>query len=177
MCSSDLTPLNDGSRDWNLETIQPFSNYSPPVAAADDGSIKIDGCEMTPSLMLRHLDMDNLLATAASLMLTDGEMAPAEYQLLKDYAAARHYDEKRLQCLIESIKEHTLEITLPEERENQEFFLRCLIRMSLADGKVTAEEQKLLSQIAAEMNLTDYELKLKINQERALLYRLARNRK
>ncbi|MDD3118736.1 MAG: TIM44-like domain-containing protein [Victivallales bacterium] len=174
-CEYCHTPLNDGSRDWVLTAIRPFGSCrSDNIMAAETTTADRLEADDFQSGIVHYPDLDQLLALAAAAMLADGEIAPKEYQLLQSYAAARHYDENRLQRLIASVKEHTLTIALPEEREQREFLLLCLIRMCLADGKVTGSERNFLQQIATKMGLSDYDLTLRIKRERLALYRQAR---
>ncbi len=180
-CEYCHTPLNDGSHDWVLETIQPFSGYpSNRSSYADEvfvaQMVTDREAEMNRMLMFRQCDIDSLLAAAAYMMLSDGEIAPEEYSLLKNYASQRNYSEERLKKLISSVQENTIEVKLPENYIDQEFFLRCLIQMCLADGKVTLQEKKLLNEIGAAMNLTSYDVQLKIGEERSCMYRKAKGR-
>jgi uncharacterized Zn finger protein (UPF0148 family)/uncharacterized tellurite resistance protein B-like protein len=171
-CEYCQTPLNDGSRDWVLENIDIFNG--PRLTSSVKEDIPAD---MYSGInFMNDGDALSLIACAASMMLADGDVDKRERKLLDKYAALRSVGQEQLEQLLASVREGTMNVTLPEDRNTALYFIRCLTLMCLADGKVTKEEREFLHRVADHAGIPVDEADDVISAERKKLYNIARGR-
>ena len=170
-CEYCHAPLNDGSRDWVLADIRNFSGYAEAPDAAGDatGTAEAPDAAFSGIGFLDEKDGDSLIAAAAKLMLVDDEINPQEEKLLQRFAQQRKMSPQRLKSIIESVKSGDLEIVLPSQRAAALYFLRCLILLCLADGRIVPAERKLLCTLARQINIPFKEVELLIREEKQRL--------
>jgi uncharacterized tellurite resistance protein B-like protein len=163
--------LNDGSRDWVLEEITYFKGYTEQPSP-------YQALEQTPfhdsTQSLSKFDNETIMSCTVAVMLIDGNIDDKENKLLQKMAANRKVTPERLNSIIESVKEHGLHIPNPKSRDEAHEFLKCMVRMCLADGKVTSQEKQLIKQLVSRMNYTDIDIDLMIKKERNSLYKAAK---
>lgn len=167
-------PLNDGSHNWTLRDIRAFSGYpqlEAPFEYARAASHIIDPAKMT----LSDFDSESLMACAAGVMLADGEIDAKEQKLLSQMAQARGISQQKLDMIIKGIKSEGLHIPNPNTPQAAKEFLRSMVRMCLADGKVTKDERNLIKQLVPKMNYTDLDIDMMIKEERRNLYLQAKS--
>jgi tellurite resistance protein len=172
-CEYCRAPLNDGSRDWVLDDIRPFSGY--PRIETDEAAHNIYSrpSEISGKVRLDCIDADAVLGCAAAIMMSDGEIDDKETELLKSFAQSKKVSGERLALIIDSVKAGTLECSLPEGPAAKEF-IRAMVLMCLADGKVTSSERRMLESFAAKLSIplnTVYEM---MRKERSALFKKVR---
>ena len=169
-CEYCHTPLNDGSRDWVLDDIRPFSGYPRVETEEVTHNIYSHQSEVSDKLKLDCVDADAVLGCAAAIMMSDGEIDEKETELLKSFAQSKKVSEERLNLIIDSVKAGTFEFSLPEGAAAREF-IRAMVMMCLADGKVTSGERRMLESFATKLSIplsTVYEM---MRKERSALFK------
>lgn len=169
-CEYCHTPLNDGSGDWVLDDIRPFSGYPQIEMEEAAHSIYSQPSEVSDKVKLDCIDADAVLGCAAAIMMSDGEIDDKETELLKSFAESKKVSSERLALIIDSVKAGTFECSLPEGAAAKEF-IRAMILMCLADGKVTSSERNMLESFAGKLSIplnTVYEM---MRKERSALYK------
>ena len=161
--------LNDGSRDWVLSDITFFSGY--PQQKSNYESMQH---EFTNTTALGRFDNETIIACSAAVMLIDGNISEKESTLLQKMAANRGITPEKLNTIVATLKEHGLHIPNPKNREEAHEFLKCMVRMCLADGKVVSQEKQLITQLVSRMGYTDIDINQMIKKERAELYKTAK---
>ncbi|MDD5727952.1 MAG: TIM44-like domain-containing protein [Victivallales bacterium] len=150
VCAYCQTPLNDGSHDWILNDIRIFSGF--PAVAENENTIYAGGIELPDADTLAIPDSDSLISGAVAMMLADGQIAPAEYELLSRFAEARKIPVGKLAGIIDSVAHGTLKPIVPEDPVQGEIYLRAMATMCLADGKISAMETRLFYDLGAKIN-------------------------
>jgi hypothetical protein len=69
-------------------------------------------------------------------MLADDGIDDKEIELLRSFATAKKISAERLIMIIDSVKAGTFECSMPDTPQAAKEFLRAMILMSLADGKL-----------------------------------------
>lgn len=172
-CEYCHTPLNDGSRDWVLDDIRQFSGYPQIEMEEITHNMYSQPAEVSDKVKLDCIDADAVLGCAAAIMMSDGEIDDKETELLKAFAQSKKVSGERLTLIIDSVKAGTFEFNLPEGAAAKEF-IRAMVLMCLADGKVTSSERRMLESFAAKLNIqlnTVYEM---IRKERSALFKKVR---
>ena len=171
-CEFCGSPLPTSDATWRLSAVTPFYLYSDgvrrersPEQGAGSGQV-----DRLPVMSIEATEQ--LLLCVIGVMGADGEVSPKEQSLLQAMAARRGIPAERLQILQARVGEDG-EIRAIEagEAEVNRAFLRALVRMCLADGKVTRQERQLIKALVAHMSYREADISQVINQERATLYR------
>ncbi len=170
-CSYCGIPLNDGSVDWVLSKIQVFSGY-PAIShyeAFQRTPVQTEGVPV-----LSQFDNESIISCAAAIMLSDGEIDEREQTLLEQMAYSKGVSQQKLAMIVKTVQERGLDIPCPQSTEAAKEFLRCMVRMCLADGKISSSEQVMLKNLVSKMGYTDIDVNMMINKERSKLYSHAR---
>ena len=162
-------PLNDGSRDWNLEKVQHFNGY-PQFNSQYESLIQKPTNVVGSTPVLSKFDNESTIACATAIMLADGEIDPNEQKLLEQLSDTKGITPEKLSMIIKSVKENGLHIPNPESKEAAQEFLRCMVLMCLANGKVKQSEMTILKKLVSKMGYTDIDINMMIKKERANLY-------
>ena len=179
-CEYCNTPLNDGSRDWILHDIRNFTGYPPAndalahLLTAEEESYYVGNYEYEEGHSIPTPDGEMLVAGAAAIMLADGEIHHEEWELLEEFANNRNITGERLKLIIESVKEGTIQLTLPEDKVMQESFLNAMTTMCLADGSISSAEYRLLYQIGEAMGYSKTDVREIVSQLRKNLLEQAK---
>ena len=163
--------LNDGSRDWVLEEITYFKGYTQHTSQYQS----LENIDNTQTLS--KFDNETIMACTSALMLIDGNIDEKENKLLGKMAVNRGISSEKLNSIVESVKEHGLHIPNPNSREEAHEFLKCMVKMCLADGKITTQERQLMKQLLSKMNYKDIDIDQMIKKERNTLYKSAKQLK
>ena len=99
-------------------------------------------------------------------------MDPKEQALLQAMAARRGIPAARLQALQARVEvDGNIRAIEAGDVETNYEFLRALVRMCLADGKVTRQERQLIGALVEHMAYREADISLMITKERSALYR------
>lgn len=164
-CAYCAKPFNDGTRDWILVEVVPFGRWKRPSASNVPAPPPMPG-----------LDWDQGVAPAeaaavlARAMFADGEVSPHEHRFLLEYGRARGLDGERVAQIVASAQGGLLDAPRPADGGQAEAMLRGLIRMSLADGRVTDGENAALAAFGRRFGLHHNDVKQMVDEERGALY-------
>ena len=154
--------LNDGSQDWVLESVQRFSASRITTRA-------VDGIERA-SLVSPEL----ILSSMTKAMYADGEVDDKEMETLKSFAARRNISDEQLNAILETVKSDQDTLPVPGNKNEAREILGAMARMTLADGKLSRDEKNLLQAFGESQGLVWADVKLIISQQKAKLYREAK---
>ena len=163
--------LNDGTRDWVLADITFFAGY--PQHQSNYEVLQHEYSK-TASNPLGKFDNTSILACSAAVMLVDGNISEKERSLLQTMADNRGITSDKLDIIIATITEHGLHIPNPKSRDEAHEFLKCMVNMCLADGKITSKEKQLITQLVSKMGYTDIDINQMIKKEKTELYKTAK---
>ena len=177
--------FNDGSRHWVLVELLPASAWKRPqprvaagVAAAGASSSTGDGPPATAAPAdygwTGPLSADAALRVMAAAMAADGEIAPEETRYLETFARRRGVPEATTAQLIAAARAGRIETPAPQSRAEACAFLRGLVLMSLADGKITRQERRAIDACAQGLQLGPGDVDDLIARERDALYKSAK---
>ncbi len=151
-------PLNDGSQDWVLESVERFS-ASRITAKAVDG---IERAALVPPELL--------LSAMVKAMYADGEVDEKEMKTLSSFAENRNIKSEQLTEIINTVKSGQDTLPAPGNQGEAREILAAMARMVLADGKLTGTEKNLLQTFGESQGLVWADVKLIISQQKAKLY-------
>lgn len=162
-CAYCGKPLNDGSKDWVMTGFVPFGEWRRPAGAsrrAQPAGAGVDwGSVFSPA---------EAFAILAQAMLADGEVSLAETSFLQAYAASRGLPAARASDIVAAAKAGILDAPRPANEGQADAMLRGMIRMSLADGVVTAEERSALDSFAVKNGLAGEVDRLVLEEREAM---------
>jgi len=161
--------FNDGSVSWVLDGMQPFGMWqrpAPPAAPPDEKPGLDWGDDLPPA---------EAVSVLAAGLGAQGTVDPREKAFLLAYAARRDIEASRAEELLQAALAKRLDVPLPADGTEAESILRGLIRMSLADGRITDEERALLAAFAGRVGLFPKEVDAMIAEERAALHAKAKD--
>lgn len=151
-------PLNDGSQDWVLDSVNRFS-ASRITAKAVDG---IERAALVPPELL--------LSAMVNAMYADGEVDNKEMKTLSSFAAERHISEEQLNEIIDTVKSGQDTLPTPSNQREAREILAAMSKMVLADGKLSGNEKNLLQTFGESQGLVWADVKLIISQQKSQLY-------
>ena len=82
--------------------------------------------------------------------------------------------QQQMQEAFESAIDGDIELPIPDTREESNVYMKQLIQISLADGRLSSEEQRLLYDYGQRMDYTKSEVRHAIAREKRELYQEAR---
>jgi predicted lipid-binding transport protein (Tim44 family) len=156
--------LNDGSQDWVLASIEHFSASritSQAVAGLERAAL------VPPDLMLSAM---------ASAMYADGEIDDREMELIRSFAESREIPREKVQAIMSSLQQGTGQLPKPSGPAQARKVLEAMARMTLADGRLTGGEKKLLYAFGSSCGLSRADVNLTVAAEKKKLYREAKRR-
>jgi Tim44-like domain len=174
-CEYCQTPLNDGSRDWILHDIRVFSGF--PAISEKEESIYVNNIELPGGAIIPEPDGELLISGAVAMMLADGEIDPAERSLLTEFAEARNISPSRLELIIKSVSDGTMEPKLPDDPPLCVAYIDAMATMCLADGKINPKEAELLYSLGIRMGFDKTQVRNFIKQLRQDLLEKLKNAK
>jgi uncharacterized Zn finger protein (UPF0148 family)/uncharacterized tellurite resistance protein B-like protein len=163
--------LNDGSRDWVLSNITFFSGYPQHKSHYESMEREFSN---SGSNALAEFDNEAIIGCSVAVMLIDGNISEKENNILQNMAKKRGISQEKLNSITATIQEHGLHIPNPKTKNEALEFLKCMVRMCLADGKITSQEKQLIKQLVIKMDYTDIDIEQMIKKERTQLYKDAK---
>ncbi|HXS99810.1 MAG TPA: TIM44-like domain-containing protein [Elusimicrobiota bacterium] len=160
--------FNDGSVSWVLDDMQPFGMWMRPQApaAAPDEKPGLDWGDDLPAA--------EAVSVLAAGLAAQGVVDAREKAFLLAYAARRDIEASRAEELLQAALQKRLDVPVPTSGAEAESILRGLIRMSLADGRISDEERALMSAFGGRVGLTAKDLDDLIKEERSKLHAQAK---
>lgn len=160
--------LNDGKHCWVLTDVLPRSSTAAQDllrqaagAAAGDGGMTLPRATAAMGWVIK-------------VAMADGVLDPREEAVLYQIAQKRRVPRQQVQALIEAAKAGQSALTEPAGRDEANAWLDLMIEASFADGKMSAEEMRVLKGLAIKQGFTQLEFDLLVNRVRARLIQAAR---
>lgn len=156
--------FNDGSVSWVLAELVPFGMWRRPEAAATapDEAPGLDwGDDLPPA---------EAVSVLAAGLGAHGVVDPREKAFLLAYADRRGVEASRAEAMLQAALAKRLDVPVPTSGPEAESILRGLIRMSLADGRISDDERALLAAFGGRARLSAKDVDAMIKEERAALH-------
>jgi uncharacterized tellurite resistance protein B-like protein len=152
-------PFNDGSRYWIVASAVPFSEWKAPSASG----------EPQPRWST-SLSPHDAVAALVWAMMADGQVDPRELNFARSFADANGVSRTELGELVRSAQAGQLQLPQAKDPEQAEQVLVGLIRMSLADGSISPEEQDAIQAYAAQFGITQDDVRQMIQEQKAAMF-------
>lgn len=165
-CEYCGTAFNDGSRQWTVVDIAAIGFWKRPEAGAPGPAIDADWA--------RELAPVDSLALLVAAMSSDGEIDAREQALAEAFARSRSIRPETAAAMISSAKQGQIFLPKPENASQARACLRGLAQMSLADGRVSEEEIKLMTAFGAPFGFNEGDVWAVVKEERTALFRQAK---
>jgi uncharacterized tellurite resistance protein B-like protein len=114
------------------------------------------------------------LAWMISVMLADGQIDARERRALDRIAADHHVDAEELETMMHAAMQGQLQSPQAASSDEARAWLRGMIQIALADGKIHREESRLLRMMAGRVGLNEYDVRQMIKREWSETYTAAR---
>ena len=157
---------------WRLSAVMPFYLYADGARRERSTPLSAGATRHDRLPVMTTEATERLLVCVIGVMGADGEMDPKEQTLLQAMAARRGIPAARLQALQARVEvDGNIRAIEAGDVETNYEFLRALVRMCLADGKVTRQERQLIGALVEHMAYREADISLMITKERSALYR------
>ncbi len=169
-CSYCGIALNDGLKNWVLDSIEPYK-YEDYHDAISEAKAKLPDVIEAP---LYNIPIEEVIAAMILVMDSDGKRDIKERETLLKMANKLNVSQKLFNSIENHVKNNPdFKLDLKNHKETHEV-LRQLIRLALADGNVCAAERKAIKNLLSDDNITDSDINMMINTERKYLYKQAK---
>jgi tellurite resistance protein len=168
--------LTDGSHDWVLDSVGPFTpqivarptDESPRLATVVPATVG----GAAPPRRLPTAEVS--LAVLARVVAADGQIDPRERKALVALGARRNLSPDQVEAILNTAAAQEIELPVPGDSRQAGDYLKQMVEMSLADGNISAPEQKLLMHCARQMNLSPEDVRLEVARQRRERFQAAR---
>ena len=169
-CEYCGTPLNDGTGDWVLASIIPFSSL------AQHQNLYKAKTETTSTLFASDENLsasqnEKILFAMVAILFADGVADPKEIKMLEEFSDSRDVSRQKTQQIINTVREGNIEIPTPTSSEEAHVLLKGMVLMCLADGKVDKSEMQMIEKLMSKTSFSSYDIKQFIAKERMKLYK------
>lgn len=173
-CDYCGTVMNSGEKDWVLEDVV-FSNDSNVrkliMSLKTAGTIDKPKAYSTFKSSVSGLEMTRW---AIGMMLADGKVEQSEINYIGELSQKYSITKKQISDIIQEISSQPNPVDYVMKssavKDNRELF-RCLIKMAMADGKISKEEMQMLKEIAKTSNMSESEFNRILQEEKKSLYK------
>ena len=170
-CGANLT---DGSHDWVLDAVGPWTPPAVVRKAVDFQQMPAATAVRSPVPPTRAAMSELSLAVLARVVAADGQIDPRERQALAHLGARRNLSQDQVEAVLNTAATNEIELPVPRDALEAADYLKQIVGMTLADGTVSAPEQKLLMRCARQMNLSPADVRLEIARQRRLRFHAAK---
>ncbi len=175
-CAFCGAALTDGTHDWVLDSVGPWTPQSFPHPADDalrPGALPVIARAASSP---RRAAMPELsLAVLARVVAADGQIDPRERKALVDLGARRSLSPEQVETVLNTASAQEIDLPVPSDVRQAGEYLKQMVEMSLADGNISAPEQKLLMRCARRMNLSPADVRLEIARQRRERFQAAKD--
>ncbi len=166
-CSFCNTVLNDGTRGWVLSEIASASSGDGQSwimrLRSIDTQIRAPGA---PNGRI-NISPSGLLAWSVKVAAADGEVDPAERQLLLSLADKCGVEPQRVEQMIEMALGGRLEVPDPPDKLTAHLWLTAMAAAALADGRLRPREAQLLNTAAQRFGFGRQDVAMLLRQQYA----------
>jgi hypothetical protein len=174
-CGKCGITLNDGLTDWILDGISPFREFPHPIGTTRFDPVRIT--EVEPDQQTSTLptyDHETLVASLAAILLPNGPENDCEdREPVGDFARIKGVSVRRLYALLDADRNGRGTVLRPETIDDARVFVRSLVHVCLADGKLSVTEEKLLQRLVRKMGYATWDIPEIAERERTHLSRIA----
>lgn len=172
--------LNDGSLGWNLTAVHPGGR--PEVmgllrqlaeAEADAEAAPVPAA-VVASAGPASPAATGLLCWMVKVAQEDGQVDPRERELLFATAARRHVEPEAVEAMLRAAQDGSLQAPEPSGPEETRSWLSAMVRMALADGRITGEEWQMLRAVGQRLDLSPADLRLIVSKTQREMYQEAK---
>lgn len=180
-CEFCGTVLNDGKHGWVLGAIY--------AASSSQGQAALQSCRQSPTTTSTASPASpsapaaraapaargsEMLGWVLQTVLADGVVSEKEQQYLHSIAQTRRIPLDHLNEMIEAAKGGSLDVAAPADCDEARAWLEAMVEAGFADGRLTADEVKILQKLALAQGFTNQELNVLINSVRTRLLQQTR---
>lgn len=173
-CDYCGTVMNSGEKDWVLEDVV-FSNDSNvrKLIMSLKTAVTIDKPKAYSTFKSSVSGLE-MTRWAIGMMLADGKVEQSEINYLGELSQKYSITKKQISDIIQEISSQPNPVDYVMKssavKDNRELF-RCLIKMAMADGKISKEEMQMLKEIAKTSNMSESEFNRILQEEKKSLYK------
>ncbi len=165
--------LTNGEYDWVLQSVEPFTGAMAQRHFAGLSTQRQQHADQ--NVAVHSADTPLALSILAQAALIDGVLDEQERIALQKLGARRGLSDEQVNEIIHQAQVMDSQIPTPQNPTEAKNFLAQLIHVFLADGYMSRAEQKQLVQFATSVGLAPADVDHAISQERARIYRAAKN--
>lgn len=158
-CEFCSAPFNDGSRHWVLLSWTRRELWRPPAPAPAPETAAPVPAAAADGDWSESLNPVDALAALVSAMMADREPDTREVEVLEAYAKRHAIPAKRVTDLFRAARAGQLDAPAPLSPRHGKSILEAMVRMCLADGKVSEAEMKGLVAYGARIQMTPEQVK------------------
>lgn len=173
-CDYCGTVMNSGEKDWVLEDVV-FSNDSNvrKLIMSLKTAVTIDKPKAYSTFKSSVSGLE-MTRWAIGMMLADGKVEQSEINYIGELSQKYSITKKQISDIIQEISSQPNPVDYVMKssavKDNRELF-RCLIKMAMADGKISKEEMQMLKEIAKTSNMSESEFNRILQEEKKSLYK------
>jgi tellurite resistance protein len=175
-CTFCGAKLTDGRYDWVLDSV---ARWSPQIGSRDSDALTTAPIGTGPAFgVLRSASRPQTelsLAVLARMVAADGQIDPRERAALLKLGARRGLTGEQVDVVLNTAVANEIELPVPNDPREAGDYLQQMVAVSLADGNVSAPEQKLLMVFARRMNLSVEDVRLEIARQRKARFQAAKS--
>ena len=117
---------------------------------------------------------DLILSAMVASMYADGEVDAKEMDILRGFAEARGIPDETLNGIIETVRSGDGTLPSPSNPQEVREVLAAMVRMALADGRLSKDEKEMLEAYGEANGLAWADVKLILAQQKAILFAQAK---
>lgn len=172
-CNFCGTVLTDGTLDWVLDDIRPYTSDMAFRNFADFAD-RVESTQEHVVDLSRDEDSEVALGALVRVMAIDGHLDERERTALIKIGGKRGLSESEVDTIIESSNSQRASLPKPETAREVQQHLAQLVHAVMADGRVSSQERKLLSNYAERVELSTADVNIALAKERRRMYREAK---
>lgn len=153
-CDHCSATLNDGGHDWVLARAEPFELWAARSRAQTTLSPGSPTAAAPRDSVLDAAERQRLLYTMAAMAAADGAVDDRERRMLKLCAERWGVPFENVELALNA-DPALFQRLMPPKGPGSESFLRSLVQVALADGKVDRQERRMLEAAAARLGLAE----------------------
>lgn len=170
-CQSCGTVLNDGRSSWVLLDAQSAASDAGQRILDDFSTgLSADAPALPGIATAAPPGSAGTLAWIVLMAAADGQVAPEEQEMLRTAADKWGIPQQKLDAMIQSALSGQLQPPQPRDADEARGWLAAMVRVSLADGRITGQEYGLLRVAGERCGLAAYDLKTMISRAKVDLY-------
>jgi len=170
-CEYCGTPFNDGSKDWVLTSIMPFTTYKSTVKVAPVDEPAAAANLGDSATKAESLDKEQLMAVIIESMLDDNVIDENEQAVLTEFLQHMNMSVEHINQLMNGIRDGSYTVSTPTKAVEQKELLAEIVKLCLLDASISKTERKVLESLSNKFGYAQADLKMLIKKQRGELYK------